>query len=589
MDWERRLDFCIYLFRTPYSPKWSRTFLCHVASVLRSETAHLFTSKMKVSLTSYLLLLRKIETLPEDMGKVLVEYSLIGPKPCLTTLLCLMSLDTHFAVGLGEGIGQSLPYDSWQIVTNRGVDHDATTSTSKRAVTLKKLYAFDGFLYGIGSGFSRIIEFIPEQARTLILQMLLKYRNFAVGLGYGLGRTFPSLNQKLQEETLSLAEKSIEVAIGLGQGIGFSFKYLEPIVQQGLLLLTEKSCEFAIGLGQGIGNIFPSLNQELQEEMLRLAEKSERFAVGLCQGLNLSIVYLDEGFQNKIASSVKIKNYSNNALGGPNKNDLFADLTHHDIDFLVLSNQHIGRDAADKGPQRESVLSTENPAETEILFSGKREKYCICYIDMMNSTQISSTLDDLQLGKYYDTFLNSMATIAKNFGATIIKNAGDCLIFYFPSTSNSSNQNAFKNVIECGITMISAHQAINAKMFKQRLPPLNYRISADYGKVEVARSSSSQSEDLFGSAMNVCAKINSKAPANGMAIGHNLYQMVSAILEKQYNFERIGEYSGFKETYPVYSIDAKQKRNILNPFRRHAETILDSSFHNDSDKNFRNP
>jgi class 3 adenylate cyclase len=169
-----------------------------------------------------------------------------------------------------------------------------------------------------------------------------------------------------------------------------------------------------------------------------------------------------------------------------------------------------------------------------------------------------------------------MATIAKNFGARIIKNAGDCLIYYFPHTLKSGGQNVFKNVIECGITMISAHQAINTKLFDEGLPPLNYRISADYGKVEIAKSSSSQTEDLFGSSMNVCAKINSKAPPNGMAIGYNLYKIVSIVMQKEYNFERAGEYTGFKELYPVYSIKLKQKRNILNPFRRVAEPIFDS-------------
>lgn len=119
--------------------------------------------------------------------------------------------------------------------------------------------------------------------------------------------------------------------------------------------------------------------------------------------------------------------------------------------------------------------------------------------------------------------------------------------------------------------------------FEQGLPPLNYRISADYGEVEVAKSTSSQSEDLFGSTMNVCAKINSKAPANGMAIGHNLYKKVSATMEKECNFERIGEYSGFKEVYSVYSVNTKQKRYILNPFRRSANNIFDSNLQNDTD------
>lgn len=63
-------------------------------------------------------------------------------------------------------------------------------------------------------------------------------------------------------------------------------------------------------------------------------------------------------------------------------------------------------------------------------------------------------------------------------------------------------------------------------MQSERLSSLNYRISADYGIVAVAKSKSFQSDDLFGSAMNLCAKINSKARANGMVIGEDLYQLV---------------------------------------------------------------
>jgi class 3 adenylate cyclase len=41
---------------------------------------------------------------------------------------------------------------------------------------------------------------------------------------------------------------------------------------------------------------------------------------------------------------------------------------------------------------------------------------------------------------------------------------------------------------------------------------------------EVARSiSSPDTEDLFGTTMNICAKINSMAPQNGMVIGSDLY------------------------------------------------------------------
>ena len=49
----------------------------------------------------------------------------------------------------------------------------------------------------------------------------------------------------------------------------------------------------------------------------------------------------------------------------------------------------------------------------------------------MDSTKIASQLKENKLFKYYALFLNATATIARNFGAKIIKNAGDCLIYYF--------------------------------------------------------------------------------------------------------------------------------------------------------------
>jgi two-component system, OmpR family, response regulator ChvI len=69
-----------------------------------------------------------------------------------------------------------------------------------------------------------------------------------------------------------------------------------------------------------------------------------------------------------------------------------------------------------------------------------------------------------------------MTTIAHNFGAKIINNAGDGLIYYFPKTSNINNKMAFKDVLECGSTMMAAHRAINSKMQSEMLLSINYRI-----------------------------------------------------------------------------------------------------------------
>ena len=208
-----------------------------------------------------------------------------------------------------------------------------------------------------------------------------------------------------------------------------------------------------------------------------------------------------------------------------------------------------------------------NVGTEEISFSGEVQNYCVCFIDIIGSTKISADLTPSQLSRYYELFLNAIALIARNFRAKVVKNAGDALIFYFDDTSDPNNVLKFKNVLDCGLTMGMASNTLNAKMLSEKLPPIQYRISADYGEVSVARSLSSQSEDLFGSAMNISAKINSKARPNGLVIGENLFEIVKAL--EEYTFVASNEtLIGMKGEYRVYHVDQKEKKGIFNPFDR---------------------
>ena len=116
---------------------------------------------------------------------------------------------------------------------------------------------------------------------------------------------------------------------------------------------------------------------------------------------------------------------------------------------------------------------------------------------------------------------------------------------------------------------MEVHGIINAKLHEEKLPSLNYRISADYGTVELAKSKSSQTEDLFGSAMNHCAKINSKAPSNGMVVGETFYHLVKSL--NGYKFTKVEDPNNSKNTFPAYRLEITEKRTILNPFKRGSE------------------
>jgi two-component system, OmpR family, response regulator ChvI len=227
----------------------------------------------------------------------------------------------------------------------------------------------------------------------------------------------------------------------------------------------------------------------------------------------------------------------------------------------------------------------------EISFSGKSENYCVSFIDMVNSTNITAQISHAEkIRRYYSIFINTMATLATNYGAKIIRNAGDSLTYYFPKTADSTNKDAFKNVIECGLTMISAGTVLNTRMYEEGLPPINYRISADYGRVEVVRSAISQNDDLFGPTMNICATINSKALPNQMVIGGDLYQIIKSFshFHHDYQFKSAGEYHvGFKQMYPIYSVLTKhrthtlsshEQMNRLKPVQIHSSATSESDY-----------
>jgi two-component system response regulator ChvI len=213
----------------------------------------------------------------------------------------------------------------------------------------------------------------------------------------------------------------------------------------------------------------------------------------------------------------------------------------------------------------------------EVLFSGQQEKGCVCFIDMVDSTKIVDKMFESDLSGYYSMFLNDMTTIILNFGGTIIKNSGDALMYYFSMPIGGNNRqplDVLRDVLDCGITMIAAHEHINTKLKTNDLPPVNYRISSDYGTVTIARSATSQNIDLFGSVVNHCAKINSKAPPNGMAIGDDLYQLIRSLPDKAFDncylFERMGEYPlGTRDHYMIYSVQSNPLKNkVINPFTR---------------------
>jgi class 3 adenylate cyclase/ActR/RegA family two-component response regulator len=233
-----------------------------------------------------------------------------------------------------------------------------------------------------------------------------------------------------------------------------------------------------------------------------------------------------------------------------------------DTSTTPLSHCNI-RQGADEGKQL-----GKNLKKNEVNFSSKSENYCISFIDIVGSTQLTSKLyNSKMIEKFYTIFINEIADIVKNHNGKILKTVGDGIIFFFPETSEVGKIEGFRDAIECFKSMVSSRHLINTKLNKEKLPGISYRISADYGKMEVAMSGeTANSYDLFGPTVNFCAKINKKTPPNGIAIGGDLRTIVNSFpnLANRYYFKEIKEltWKTNRYSYPVYILGQTEETTL---------------------------
>jgi CheY-like chemotaxis protein len=185
------------------------------------------------------------------------------------------------------------------------------------------------------------------------------------------------------------------------------------------------------------------------------------------------------------------------------------------------------------------------------------------FIDLIDSTKNTITMDNLELiRKYYSKFINSTSGVFKSYSGKVIKNIGDSLLFYFPKTTDVNNMGVFGDVIECGFKILDERYSINQELSKQHLPPFNYRISLDYGVVNLALSGDYSQIDLFGTTINLCSKINSSLSIpNDITIGDNFYRILKSFsfIVDNYNFINNGEYRITESNrYSTYIVKRKK-------------------------------
>jgi class 3 adenylate cyclase len=170
----------------------------------------------------------------------------------------------------------------------------------------------------------------------------------------------------------------------------------------------------------------------------------------------------------------------------------------------------------------------KNLSSKDIRFSGDSIKSCVGFIDLVDSTKNTITMDNLEhIRKYYSKFINSTSEVVKSYSGKVIKNIGDCILFYFPKTTDFKDMEVFREIIDCGFKILDERYIVNQELSKEHLPPFNYRITIDYGVLDLALVGDYSQIDLFGTTINLCSQINSSSLSvpNEIIIGDNFYRI----------------------------------------------------------------
>lgn len=229
-------------------------------------------------------------------------------------------------------------------------------------------------------------------------------------------------------------------------------------------------------------------------------------------------------------------------------------MTLNDLtNFTAIYHKHNGINLQDS-------INNSIRNDEQITFINYTRHYCICFVDIVDSTKTACKITEPdKIRQYYSVFLNSMASIIKRHNGKTIKNSGDSLLYYFPRTLNPNNEEGFEDIINCGLTMIKENTKLNEYYNSNGLPSISYRISANYGRVELAVSLNSNNADLFGPSVNLCSKINHLASPNQMIIYEDLHRVLQKMtFYDNYIFKDMSEHQNEYDNinkFAVFSVD----------------------------------
>jgi class 3 adenylate cyclase len=234
-------------------------------------------------------------------------------------------------------------------------------------------------------------------------------------------------------------------------------------------------------------------------------------------------------------------------------------------------------------PQIYQSIFSETQGDTAAAHA--RKNLTIFFSDIEQFTDLSDTLEPERLANVINSYLSEMASIAIDCGGTIDKFIGDAVLVFFGDPETEGDEEDALKCVEMALRMRGRIAELQNYWRKQGVSRgLKVRIGITTGYCTVGNFGSEQRLDytVLGSPVNLAARLQAMAPADGILIAESTYSLVKEHVVCE-PFDEIAP-KGFARAVQVYLVDdfifkehRDQRKRLSHVGERVEVNVIDSS------------
>ena len=164
------------------------------------------------------------------------------------------------------------------------------------------------------------------------------------------------------------------------------------------------------------------------------------------------------------------------------------------------------------------------------------------------------------LTKYLNEYFSEMTKIALNHGATIDKYIGDAVMLFFGDPETKGEREDARACVEMALKMQERMHELREKWLNEGFAdPFQIRIGLNTGYCNVGNFGSDQrlTYTIIGGEVNVAARLESAAEANGILMSYETYAHVQDMVEVEQK-EAI-KMKGINREIKLYAVQGRKE------------------------------